>query len=194
MGAVAGHPPRFCPEVALRPVDRAADGELLYAVYASTRAEELAVVAWTDAQKEAFLRMQFEAQDRHYHDLRPDAAYDVVLVDGRPAGRLYVDREAGEIRVVDIALLPQYRGRGVGRTLLRDVMEEGDRSGRPVTIHVEHGNRARALYERLGFTQIATTGVYDLLEYGGVAADGRSPSEASYSCPPPPRRSDSTPR
>jgi ribosomal protein S18 acetylase RimI-like enzyme len=178
--------------VTLRPVERLADAAFLLSVYASTRAEELAVVAWGEGEQEAFVRMQFEAQDRYYHELRPDAAFDVILVEGRRAGRLYVDREAGEIRVVDIALLPPYRGRGIGRTLLRDVMEEGDRSGRPVTIHVEHGNRARALYERLGFTQIATTGVYDLLEYGGVTLDGRSPSEASYSCPPPPRRSDST--
>ena len=178
--------------VSLRAVDRGADAAFLLSVYASTRAQELAVVPWTDAERDAFLRMQFDAQDRSYREQRPATAFDVILVDAAPAGRLYVDRSAGEIRIVDLALLPQYRGRGIGGTLLRDVMEEGDRAGVPVTIHVEHGNRARALYERLGFTQIATTGVYDLLEYGGGTAGGPSRSEVSSSCPPPPARSDST--
>lgn len=149
--------------VGLRAVDRAADAEFLLSVYAGTRAEELAVVPWADGELAAFLRMQFDAQDRAYREQRPAAAFDVILVDGRPAGRLYVDRCADEIRIVDIALLAQHRGRGVGTLLIRRVLDEGSETGRPVTIHVERGNRARALYERLGFRQISTTGVYDLL-------------------------------
>ena len=152
--------------VALRPVDAAADAELLLAVYASTRAEELAVVPWTAAERDAFVRMQFDAQDRCWREQRPDAGFDVILVDGRPAGRLYVDRRVDEIRIVDIALLPDHRAMGVGTLLIRRILDEGNATSRPVTIHVERGNRARALYERLGFEQIGTTGVYDLLERG----------------------------
>jgi ribosomal protein S18 acetylase RimI-like enzyme len=153
--------------VELRRVDPVADAELLLAVYAGTREEELAVVPWTPAEKDAFLRMQFEAQDRWWREQRPNAAFDVILVDGQPAGRLYVDRRADEIRIVDIALLPDHRAMGVGTLLIRRILEEGCASSRPVTIHVERGNRARALYERLGFRQIGTTGaVYDLLEHG----------------------------
>ena len=152
--------------VELRPVDPVADAALLLAVYAGTRAEELAVVPWTPAEKDAFLRMQFDAQDRWWREQRPDAAFDVILVDGEPAGRLYVDRRPEEIRIVDIALLPDHRAMGVGTLLISRVLDEGRASGRPVTIHVERGNRARALYERLGFRQIDTTGVYDLLECG----------------------------
>ena len=164
MESVAGHAREIAASVALRAVEPAIDAELLCAVYASTRADELAIVPWTDAEKEAFLRMQFVAQDRYWREQRPDAAFDVILVRGRPAGRLYVDRSAAEIRIVDIALLPEHRGRGVGTLLIRRVLDEGSQTGRPVTIHVERANPARALYERLGFRQISTTGVYDLLE------------------------------
>ena len=93
-----------------------ADRELLIAVYASTRAEELAPVPWDDAQKDAFIRMQFAAQDRYWREQKPGAEFCVVLVDGEPAGRLYLDRRADEIRIVDIALLPAWRGRGIGTT------------------------------------------------------------------------------
>jgi GNAT superfamily N-acetyltransferase len=164
MLAAAGHLPMAA--VSLRGVDRRADAEFLLGVYASTRAEELAVVPWSDAQRQAFLRMQFDAQDASYREQRPQATFDVILVDGQPAGRLYVDRLADEIRIVDVALLPDHRAMGVGTLLIRRILDEGRASGRPVTIHVERGNRARVLYERLGFRQIATTGVYDLLEHG----------------------------
>ena len=151
------------PTVTLRPVVDA-DRELLIAVYASTRAEELAPVPWDDAQKDAFIRMQFAAQDRYWREHKPGAEFCVVLVDGEPAGRLYLDRLADEIRIVDIALLPAWRGRGIGTLLLRDVLEEGRVAGLPVTIHVEQGNRARGLYERLGFRQISTAGVHHLMQ------------------------------
>lgn len=165
MRGAAGDPPQ-AGAVELRRVDPAADAEFLRAVYAGTRAEELAVVPWSDAERDAFLRMQFDAQDRHWRELRPDAAFDVILVDGQPAGRLYVDRRADEIRIVDIALLPDHRAMGVGTRLITRILDEGRAGNRPVTIHVERGNRARALYERLGFRQVGTTGVYDLLQHG----------------------------
>jgi GNAT superfamily N-acetyltransferase len=150
--------------VTLRPVDRDADAGFLLAVYASTRADELAVVPWDDGQKDAFLLMQFTAQDAYWREHKANVTWDVVLVDGVPAGRLYVDRLQDEIRVVDIALLAGFRGAGVGGALLRDILNEGRDAGLPVTIHVERTNPARSLYERLGFRQIDTTGVYDLFE------------------------------
>jgi GNAT superfamily N-acetyltransferase len=122
------------------------------------------VVRWDDARKEAFLRMQFDVQDRSYREQNPDGSFDVIAVDGVPAGRLYVSRRASEIRIVDIALLPEHRGAGIGTGLLRELIAEGERSGKPVTIHVERGNRARTLYERLGFAEVAENGVYVLME------------------------------
>lgn len=139
------------------------DRPLLYDVYASTRTEELAVVGWDADQVEAFLTQQFEAQDSYYRERYPHASFDVVLADGTPAGRLYVARGPEEIRVVDIALLPPFRNRGIGTTLLGELLEEGASSGRPVTIHVERFNPAMRLYERVGFRPVEDRGVYVLM-------------------------------
>jgi ribosomal protein S18 acetylase RimI-like enzyme len=140
------------------------DEQFLYRVYASTRTEELASVAWDEVQKDAFLRAQFDAQDRWYREHYSRASFDVVLVDGEPAGRLYLNRGDSEIRIVDIALLPEHRGKGVGSALLRDLLAEADARGKRVTIHVERMNPALRLYERLGFSVAEDKGVYLFLE------------------------------
>ena len=119
---------------------------------------------WDDAQKDAFLRMQFDAQDAWWRENYADASFDVVLVGGEPAGRLYVHRGPSEIRIVDIALLPEHRGSGIGSSLLRDLLAEADESGKSVTIHVERMNPALRLYERLGFALAEDKGVYLFLE------------------------------
>jgi ribosomal protein S18 acetylase RimI-like enzyme len=142
----------------LRPV-RAGDDELLFRIYVGTRAEELAVVPWDDAAKEAFLRQQFAAQSASY-ERYSGRSYQVVLVDGEPVGRLYLARTEGEILIVEIGLLPEHRGRGIGTALLRDVLAEADATGKRVAIHVERLNPALALYERLGFRVAEDKGVY----------------------------------
>lgn len=149
--------------VELRPVEPG-DEEFLYRVYASTRAEELAVVPWDETQKDGFLRSQFAAQDRWYHEHYTRASYGIVLIDSEPAGRLYLHRGESEIRIVDIALLPEHRGKGVGTSLLRALLTEADESGTRVTIHVERLNPALRTYERLGFSVAEDKGVYLLLE------------------------------
>jgi GNAT superfamily N-acetyltransferase len=149
--------------VGLRAVEPG-DHDLLFRVYASARAEELAVVPWDDAQKEAFLRTQFDAQDRWYHQHYIGATYEVVLIDDEPCGRFYVYRGEAEIRIMDIALLPEHRGTGVGSSLLRDLLAEADADGKRVTIHVERFNPALRLYESLGFAVAEDKGVYLLLE------------------------------
>jgi ribosomal protein S18 acetylase RimI-like enzyme len=147
----------------LRPA-RAEDRDFLLRVYASTREEELRVVDWSDEQKAAFVQQQFEAQDAYYREHYDPASFDVIEVDGEPAGRLYVARWEDEIRIMDIALIPEHRGRGTGTALLRDLLDEGARSGKRVSIHVEMNNPALRLYERLGFAPIEERGVYLLLE------------------------------
>ena len=126
--------------------------------------EELAVVPWDDAQKDAFLRMQFDAQDAWWRENYAAGSFDVILVDGEPAGRLYVHRGRSDIRIVDIALLPEHRGNGIGTRLLEDLVAEGDAAGKSVTIHVERMNPALRLYERLGFTVAEDKGIYLFLE------------------------------
>jgi ribosomal protein S18 acetylase RimI-like enzyme len=156
-------------EIALRP-ETPGDEEFLRVVYAWTRAGELERTPWTDEQKAAFVAMQFEAQRSYYREVYPDAAYDVVVVDGQDAGRLYVARLPGEIRVVDISLLPEFRGRGVGGSLLGDVQAEAASSGRKVVIHVEQQNPAKALYLRLGFEPVEDLGVYLRMEWTAAAS------------------------
>jgi len=149
--------------VTLRP---AGDEDLpfLLRVYAESREEELAQVPWTAEQKEAFLRQQFEAQHAWWREHYTGASFDLVLVGGRPAGRLYVDEWARELRIVDIALLAEHRGRGYGTQLLRGVLARGDAAGKPVSIHVERMNPALRLYQRLGFQLVEDKGVYLLME------------------------------
>ena len=147
------------PALTLRPAVTS-DADLLRRVYASVRAEELALVPWSDAEKDAFLRHQFDAQHAHYREHYVGASFDVIEVDGEPVGRLYVARWEDEIRIMDIALLPEHRGRGVGTQILRGLLEEGALTGKRVSIHVEMNNPAVRLYERLGFVQAAVHGVY----------------------------------
>ncbi len=142
-----------------------ADRELLYRIYASTRAGEMAVVPWSEQQKEDFLRFQFDAQDKYYREHFPRAAFDLIVLDGEPVGRLYVDRRDDEIRLIDIALLPEHRGGGLGGAIMRDVLAEGEESGKLVRIHVEQDNPAMRLYLRLGFCKIEEQGIYHLMEW-----------------------------
>ena len=113
----------------------------------------------------AFVRQQFEAQHHHYQTYYPEASFDLVLLDGEPVGRLYVARWTREIRLVDIALVPAARGRGLGTALLRDLLAEGERTGKAVSIHVERFNPALRLYRRLGFREVEEKGPYFLMEW-----------------------------
>jgi ribosomal protein S18 acetylase RimI-like enzyme len=152
-------------DVTLRPV-REEDRDFLRRLYASTRAEELAQVTdWSAEQKEAFLTQQFEAQHHHYQTYYAGASFGIVCGDGEPIGRLYVSRWEREIRVVDVALVPEARGRGVGGALLRDLLAEGKRTGRTVSVHVERFNPAQRLYRRLGFREVEENGPYFLMEW-----------------------------
>lgn len=148
----------------LRPV-REEDRPFLREVYGRTRTEELAVVAWTQEQKEQFLDQQFEAQDAYYREQFPDCSLSVLVVDGEDVGRLYVDRRTDEIRIVDIALLPPWRGRGVGSDVMQTLLREAGDAGLPVRIHVEETNPAQRLYQRLGFRPLQHVGTYVLLEW-----------------------------
>jgi ribosomal protein S18 acetylase RimI-like enzyme len=136
------------------------DTEFLFRVYASTRVDELAVTGWSAAQQQAFLRSQFAAQDYHYRTYFPATRFDIVQVEGCEIGRLYVERNAVQLHVLDIALLPEHRGRGIGSALMRALMDEAAATARKVVLHVERHNPAFALYQRLGFVEIADQGLY----------------------------------
>jgi ribosomal protein S18 acetylase RimI-like enzyme len=157
------------PQVTLRPARSEGtdnDLEFLVRVYADARAEEMELaVGWSPAQKDAFLHSQFDLQHRHYHSHYPNARYDLIYRAGRPIGRYYVAPMENEIRIMDIALLLEERGRGIGERLVRDVLEEAARSSLFVSLHVEETNRAKHLYERLGFADARDVGVYKLMHW-----------------------------
>ncbi len=148
----------------LRPITPQ-DMGFLYQIYASTRESEMAGVDWTAAQKEAFLQMQFNAQHTHYQQHFGDASFDLILLDGEAVGRLYLHHREDEIRIIDIALLTEYRGQGIGSALLRDILDQATQAKLPVRFHVERNNPALALYHRLGFREIGDEGVYCMMEW-----------------------------
>lgn len=153
-------------EVELRPATPD-DYEELVAVYASTRADELAQVTfWDDAQKLAFCRMQYDAQKADYDQRYPEPQYDLILLEGRPAGRIWVGRDDELIHMLDISLLPWARGQGIGTALVRGLIEEARASGK----HLRHmvfvlNEGARRLYERLGFVVFEEVGPYLHMEW-----------------------------
>ena len=162
--------------VALRPAG-SDEAEFLFQVYADTRVEELAPVPWTDEQKEAFLRQQFAAQDAAYHENYPHAMFSIIECDGAPIGRLYIATLDGrDRRIMDIALLAEYRNRGIGTALIRDIMAAADRDGMLVSLHVEFWNPALQLYERLGFHEAARNDVYIRMERDPVDPDSTTVS------------------
>lgn len=142
------------------------DDQFLLSVYASSREEELSQATWAEGQKEMFLRWQFDLQRREYDSRFPDASYNVVLVDQHPAGRIWVGSDDEQVRLLDIALLPEFQNRGVGTALLRRLMDEAVKSGK-VLRHMVFvlNNDAHRFYERLGFTVIEDLGAYKHMEW-----------------------------
>lgn len=146
------------------------DLDFLYRVYASTRAEEMAVVDWTADQKEAFIRMQFNAQREHYQAHYPKAYNQIIQYDGVSIGRLIVERSQDPLLLIDIALLPEYRHAGIGTAMIKDLMDEAARLNWSITLHVEVFNPAMRLYERLGFAKVAEQGIYYEMKWQPIAS------------------------
>lgn len=151
--------------ITLRPALSGED-EFLFSVYASTRTQELTWVDWDSAQKEAFLRMQFQAQRGQYQFTYPAAINQIIEFNGVPAGRLIVDRSANETCLVDIALLPEFRHLGLGASLLRNLQAEGKK----ISLHVIRSNPAVNLYQRLGFIFVGEEAFYSQMEWSPAAA------------------------
>jgi ribosomal protein S18 acetylase RimI-like enzyme len=142
----------------------AEDREFLVRVYASTREEELAALAWSPAQREGFLRMQFDVRLKTYAVAYPSAETSVVYIGDAAAGSIIISRGSNEIRLVDIALLSEFRTRGVGGSLIRALISEARRAGGVLKLAVLRGNRAAHLYERLGFVATGGDAMYCEME------------------------------
>jgi len=143
-----------------------ADDEFLLSIYFSTRAEELAQAEWQEGQKEAFVKWQFEMQRREYDARFPDAEYYVILIDDEPAGRMWIGQDDEQIRLLDIALLPEFQNRGAGTYLLRKLIDAAAKANK-ILRHMVFvlNDDAHRFYERLGFVIIEDLGAYKHMEW-----------------------------
>lgn len=140
------------------------DEPFLAALYASTRGEELAAFGWPPEMQSAFLGQQHEAQHRHYRVAYADAEWLIVMQDDVAVGRLYLEPREAVLHLIDISLIPDRRGTGIGGAILADLIAHARTLGKAVSLQVEKTNRARRLYERLGFRPTADNGPYDWME------------------------------
>lgn len=140
------------------------DVEFLWQVYASTRAEEMAISGWDEGQVKIFLDMQFKAQYDYYRHVFPAASFEIILLDGSPVGRFYVARQDDHILLIDLVLLPDFRGQGIGTMILKDLAARAFQENLPLRLHLEYNNRSRSLCERLGFRLLKDEMLYLFFE------------------------------
>jgi GNAT superfamily N-acetyltransferase len=150
------------------------DAEFLARLYGDTRRHEVAAWGWPQAQQDAFLRMQFEAQRRSYHATFADAADHIVCLDGTPIGRMLVGQEPAGVRLIDIALFEENRNHGVGTSLLRQLLRECEAKGTALHLQVFQGNPAIHLYQRLGFVQCGADPMYAQMVWNPPSPSERS--------------------
>lgn len=147
----------------LRPY-RASDHDFLFQLYCGTRMHEVAAFGWPEAQQQAFLRMQFTAQQRWYETMYSGADHQIIEQNGVAIGRILVWRRPNAVLLVDIALLPEFRGRGIGGDQIGKLIEQCKAQGLALRLQVQKGNPARKLYERLGFTRTGEDQMYLQME------------------------------
>ncbi len=152
------------------------DAAFLRRLFAAGRAPELRAFGWPDAAMALFLDQQFDLQTRHYRGHYPGAAWGIVVQGEAPAGRLCLLRTAKELRIIDIAMLRDYQGQGIGTALVKAVLDQGACAHIPVSLHVEQGNfGAQRLYERLGFKKAGAVGAHFRMDWSPPACDPAHP-------------------
>ncbi|MBP6822915.1 MAG: GNAT family N-acetyltransferase [Acidobacteria bacterium] len=154
--------PTITDSLTLRPA-QPEDESFLFELYRNTRAEEMAAWGWGEAQQQAFLSLQFRARNLSYSTYQ-NTEHLIILDNGRTVGRLLISRMENEIRLVDIALLAEVCGLGIGSKLIEELFAKATSEGKPLRLHVEKFNRAFQLYQRLGFQIIEDTGTQYLME------------------------------
>jgi len=141
------------------------DEDFLLEVYKSSRGDDLRELGWSEDRIREFLRMQYEAQQRFFDSEYSQANNQIILLEDRPVGRMFVDRREHEIRCLDVALLPEYRNAGMGTFLLRQLQDEARRASKPLRLQIIRFNRAVNLFERLGFMRTSETGMHFQMEW-----------------------------
>lgn len=141
------------------------DESFLVSAYGSTRIEELALTDWDQAQRDAFVKMQFDAQQSHYREYYREGEHLIIMLNEEAVGRLYVANIKDEIRILDITVLPQHRNAGIGTSILKELTAEAASIGKPLRTYVESFNPSLRLFERLGFVKSGESGYSYLMEW-----------------------------
>lgn len=137
-----------------------ADEPIFRGLYAEVRALELRGTHWPDAEKQAFCDSQYTLQDQHYRNHYADFEPWAICLDDVVIGRMYLATFDGLLILMDITIAASHRGRGIGSTILSDVIRQADLQGREMRLHVEADNPARRLYVRLGFVELERGDIY----------------------------------
>jgi len=138
----------------MRPeADNDADAAFLFALFASTKAAETALMRLDEAGRMFLSRMQCRSMTATYRQQFPNARFEIVELDGTPIGRLITEVRADRVHYVDIVLLPERRGGGIATALMTAVLDEPGRLGLPGRVTVMSTNVASLrLCQRLGMT------------------------------------------
>jgi len=152
----------------------ASDGGFLYRLFEITRGQQFAQIPLDPTQREALVRMQFGAQQTGYRDQYPESQDYIVMTGDRPAGRLWLNESAGEIAIVDISILPEYQGRGLGTAVLGRTINDAKLAAKTIRLRVDRMNfRAARLYRLLGFEVVSSDDMFEEMEM--VPGNRRAP-------------------
>ena len=149
--------------ITLKPLS-STDFDILKKIYRSTREAELTANNWNEEQKTRFIEFQFNAQHAHYLSTFKGAELNIILLKRKTIGRLYVWETETQIRLIDISILPEYKNKGIGTRILKDLIKRANKAGKVLNLHVAHHNPALKLYERFGFKTTEDTGAYYFME------------------------------
>lgn len=141
------------------------DDSFLYELYVSARIDEFRILELPTQQLDTLLRMQYEAQKQSYQQQFPQAAHTIIHYNEVPIGRIIIDIQNSNIRLVDITLLPNYRGKGIGTLLLQQLQQLAINHDRPILLHVLQGNPAHKLYKNCGFYEIGQQAPYIVMQW-----------------------------
>ena len=141
------------------------DQQFVSKVYRRTREKELPFAYLPEEQKSGLLLMQLEAQLADYERNYIGAKRQIILYNEERVGYIYTWDSKREIRILDISLLPEFQGNGIGGTILNDILKTGKQQHKKVSLHVALGNPAKRLYERLGFVKISDNFTHEYMEY-----------------------------
>ncbi|MGJ8695239.1 MAG: GNAT family N-acetyltransferase [Verrucomicrobiaceae bacterium] len=139
-------------EVSLRPQT---DGDISFIedLVIAVREREPGFCELAAEERTRILREQSKLQLADYGRKFPQGHFLIIEASGRAIGRFYVNHASDHIRVVELSVLPDYQGHGIGQQLMKSVLAEGTRTGVPVRLSVALGNPAFTFYETLGFRE-----------------------------------------